>query len=179
MKLTTKLERTQRNLAEKTQMLDQALKAQKIMDDNLQKSYDLYHSSHARQLKQEKQLEELRRFVIKWMPNFHKYAFHESFSQGIRFIFEDDEVMSESEDDKFWHKQELAQHFDGEDKMWGKSPSSNNLDKIFFNGKSLRYKYSKQELWLRSDVVRLTKIFNIATPDKVELESIKKQFNVI
>lgn len=40
-------------------------------------------------------------------------------------------------------------------------------------------KYSKEELWLRSDVVRLTTIFNVATPEKVELESIKASYNMM
>lgn len=55
--------------------------------------------------------------------------------------------------------------------MWGLSARS-NPETIFFNGDSLRQKYSNQELWLRSDLVRLTKIFNVATPEKVELEAI-------
>ena len=87
-------------------------------------------------------------------------------------------MLCDSDEDKFWSKQELAQHFDGEDKMWGISPRS-NPDTIFFNGDCLRKKYLEQELWLRSDVVRLSKIFNVATPEKVELEGIKKQFNMI
>ena len=62
--------------------------------------------------------------------------------------------------------------------MWGLSPRT-NPDSVFFNDKSLREKYTKQELWLRSDVYRLTKIFNIATPDRVELEGIRKQFNML
>ena len=62
--------------------------------------------------------------------------------------------------------------------MWGVSPRT-NLDTIFFNNDTLRYKYTMQELWLRSDVVRLAKIFNVATPEKVELEAIKKSFNMV
>ena len=106
------------------------------------------------------------------MPNFQKYAYHDGFSEGIRFITEDEDVLHESEEHKFWHKQELEQHFDTEEKMWGMSPRT-NPDTIFFRGNCLRYKYSREELWLRSDVVRLTKVFNVATPDKVELEGIK------
>lgn len=148
------------------------------MDENLRKSYDLYHSANDRQLKQEKELEEMRLFVVKWLPNFHKYGFHEDFAKGIKFISEHDEVLRDSEAAQFWQRQEMAKHFDTEEKMWGMSPRT-NPDTIFFNGDSLRYKYSTEELWLRSDVVRLTKIFNVATPDKVELEGIKKQFNMI
>ena len=62
--------------------------------------------------------------------------------------------------------------------MWGISPRT-NPDSIVFNGYTLREKYSREEMWLRSDIVRLTKIFNVATPEKVELESIKKSYNMI
>lgn len=62
--------------------------------------------------------------------------------------------------------------------MWGLTPRT-NPDTIFFNNDSLRMKYSKEELWLRSDVVRLTTIFNVATPEKVELESIKASYNMM
>ena len=63
--------------------------------------------------------------------------------------------------------------FDAEKKMWGVTPRT-NPDTIYFNGDAIRNKYTKEELWLRSDIVRVTKIFNVATPEKVELESIKK-----
>ena len=43
----------------------------------------------------------------------------------------------------------------------------------------MRNKYLKEELWLRSDVVRLSNIFTIATPEKVELDQTKKQLNFI
>ena len=62
--------------------------------------------------------------------------------------------------------------------MWGISPRT-NPDTIFFNNDSLRVKYTKEELWLRSDLVRLEKIFNVATPEKVELESIRSSFNMM
>ena len=60
--------------------------------------------------------------------------------------------------------------------MWGISPR-NKLKNIHFQGESLTTKYSLEELWLRSDVVRLTNIFKIATPDKVELEGTKAENN--
>lgn len=77
--MTTKLERTQQDLAEKTRLLDQALKAQQVMDDNLVKFYELYHLHNQRLVEREGELATLRRIVIKWLPNFHKYAYGESF----------------------------------------------------------------------------------------------------
>ena len=62
--------------------------------------------------------------------------------------------------------------------MWGTTPRT-NPDTIKYRGDTLRNKYIKEELWLRSDVVRLSNIFNIATPDKVELEQTKKQLNFL
>ena len=50
------------------------------------KAYELFHSSNDKQMKQEAQLKELQKFVIKWMPNFHKYGFKDGFADGIRFI---------------------------------------------------------------------------------------------
>ena len=83
----------------------------------------------------------MRCFIIKWMPNFQKYAFSDSFDNGIKFIWEHDDVLLQADEAKLWHKQELAQHFDTEEKMWGMSPRS-TADSIFFNGDCLRYKYT-------------------------------------
>ena len=110
------------------------------------------------------------------MPNFHKYGFHEGFEDGIRFITED-YILNKNDDGLFWHKQEVAQHFDSEkDRMWGITAES-TCDTITYNGRTLRAKYTQPELWLRSDLVRLEKIFNVATPDKCDLEFIQKRYN--
>lgn len=140
------------------------------MDKNLKKAYELYNLTNATHKIHQEELDQLRLLVMKWMPNFHKYGKHESFKEGIRYITEDYMIQPE-EEARFWGKQEVNQHFDKEDKMWGISPR-NGTDHIHFNGHYLRDKYSAAELWLRSDICRLTKVFNVATPEKVELESI-------
>ena len=177
MSLTTQLERTQQELDEKNRLLDQSIKAQRVMDQNLTKAYEMYHASNKRQRAQEEELQHLRRVLIKWMPNFQQYGFHKAFEEGIRFITED-YVLKDEEEEAFWEKQEVNRHFDTEKEMWGITPRT-NPDTIFYNNDSLRKKYSLQELWLRSDIVRLSKIFNVATPEKVELESIKQSYNMM
>ena len=111
------------------------------------------------------------------MPNFQKYGFSSEFQEGIRYITED-KVLKQEEEATFWEKQEISQHFDEESLMWGITPRT-NPDTIFYNNDSLRMKYTKKELWLRSDLVRLEKIFKVATPEKVELQSIKKSYNML
>ena len=88
------------------------------MDSNLQKQYEIFHYSHKKQQDQEKQLHHLRKFVIKWLPNFHKYGFDEGFDEGIRFITED-WILHPSDDDKFWEKQEIEKIVDTDKHMWG------------------------------------------------------------
>ena len=58
---------------------------------------------------------------------------------------------------------------DSKNNMWGISPRD-SPDTLNFKGGSLREKYSSSELWLRSDIARLTKIFDIATPERIELD---------
>ena len=55
-RLTTKLESTQQQLEDKTRLLDQALKAQHIMDENLSKTYDIFNERSATQKAQEDEL---------------------------------------------------------------------------------------------------------------------------
>ena len=43
--LTTKLQKAQSELDNKNRILDQSLKAQQILDSNLEKAYNLYHSN--------------------------------------------------------------------------------------------------------------------------------------
>lgn len=176
--LTVKLEKTQHNLAENLRLLDQSIKAQQYMDSNMSKVYDLFNGAGSTQKVQEDKLFKLQNRLVKWLPNFHKYGFENDFLDGLRFITED-YVLKDEEDDGLWSKQDIAQHFDTEkDRMWGIT-TDQNPDNISFNGKTLRKKYSKHELWLRSDIVRLTHIFNVATPEKVELEYIGQKFNML
>ena len=88
-------------------MLDQSLKAQQIMDNNMNKAFECYHSANVIQKNQEHELDSLRCFVVKWLPNFHKYGHHKSFEEGIRYITINDTCKTE-EDSSIWNKREMA-----------------------------------------------------------------------
>lgn len=101
--MTTKLEETQQRLGDTLRLLDQSIKAQKCMDTNMNKAYELFNGANHTQRKQENRLDDLQNLFVKWMPNFHKYGFNEGFGDGIRFITED-YILNEREDLAFWDK---------------------------------------------------------------------------
>ena len=73
-----------------------------------------------------------------------------------------------------WLQQEFSMNLDSKNMMWGLPPQE-SLDTLRFNGGSLRDKFSMSELWLRSDIARLTKIFDIATLERIELDKTEFQ----
>lgn len=84
------------------------------MDNNMKKAFECYHNANVMQKNQEDDLNNLRCFLIKWLPNFHKYGFHKSFDEGIRYITPSDTCKTE-EDPVIWDKREMAKHFDLEE----------------------------------------------------------------
>ena len=59
--------------------------------------------------------------------------------------------------------------------MWGFSPRQ-NADTTYHKGRTLNDRYTREELWLRSDVSRLIKLFDVATPGEVKYKTLETKF---
>ena len=62
--------------------------------------------------------------------------------------------------------------------MWGFSPRE-NPDTTTYKGRTLSEAYSRPALWLRSDLSRLVRLFNVATPAQVKYKDLERRFKTL
>ena len=113
----------------------------------------LYHSGNEARVRAEAKLRELQERVAVWMPNFTKYESETCFSEGLRLILPDT-LMDTQTQTELWDTMHQRLKFNEDSDMWGfqedESPSN-----LYFQGEPLASKFSRSELWLRSDLSRL------------------------
>ena len=59
--------------------------------------------------------------------------------------------------------------------MWG-FKENETPQNVSYMGESLKSKYRRPELWLRSDLSRLLELFNVAIPAQIDLYGIEREF---
>jgi len=105
--------------------------------------------------------------VLHVLPNFSKYA--DSFKPELDQLLPG-RNSNISDYNDLWHTQAKRLDHDSDTDMWGLNGF--RPDEIIYNGKSIEQSCSREKLWLRSDLCRLTDLIRVPTVDRCEIEKL-------